>query len=157
MHISNGPRSKRSGKSFCCSWIVLTSPGGHWCPWWPHENHPWLFMLQRRLIDAVERLRSSWKLTLPGGEFLKQDDRLAPAYFSPEYKYFDQHLSHSAEKLRRGILQCFISFGYQKMLGIREKEGGGRTHVFPLKFFCITVPKNWVRQTVLCCVSENFR
>ena len=22
----------------------------------------------------------------------KQDGRLAPAYFSPEYKYFDQHL-----------------------------------------------------------------
>ena len=22
----------------------------------------------------------------------KQDSRLAPAYFSPEYKYFDQHL-----------------------------------------------------------------
>ena len=23
---------------------------------------------------------------------IKQDGRLAPAYFSPEYKYFDQHL-----------------------------------------------------------------
>ena len=25
-------------------------------------------------------------------QMIKQDDRLAPAYFSQEYKYFDQHL-----------------------------------------------------------------
>ena len=31
-------------------------------------------------------------VTYPSGTNQKQDGRLAPAYFSHEYKYFDQHL-----------------------------------------------------------------
>ena len=39
-------------------------------------------------------------------------------------KIFRQNfLSHSAENVRRGILQCFINFRYRKILGITE--GGG--------------------------------
>ena len=37
-------------------------------------------------------------------------------------------------------LECFTNFEYQKMLGIRE----GGIHDFPSKFFCLTVPKNFV-------------
>ncbi len=49
-------------------------------------------------------------------------------------------LSHSAdENFRRRILYCCIGFGYRKSL---EKRGGGWEYqVFPLKIFCLTVPK----------------
>ena len=65
----------------------------------------------------------------------------------------ESFMSHSAEKFRRGILLSFINFGYRKVLGIREVEGGG-FHVFPSKLLCLTVPKNFVEEQF--CVSENF-
>ena len=46
--------------------------------------------------------------------------------------------SQSAEKIRKGIFYCFISFGYRKMLCFR-----GLCHDFPAKFFCLTVPKHF--------------
>ena len=38
------------------------------------------------------------------------------------------------------------------MLGMKER-GGGRYHDFPLKMFCLAVPKNFVREPFL--VSEK--
>ena len=49
-------------------------------------------------------------------------------------------LSHSAEKFRRGTLQC-VTFGYRKFLCFREL-----CHDFVSKFFCLTVPKNFVEE-----------
>ena len=40
------------------------------------------------------------------------------------------------KNVRRGILQCFINFGYRKTLCIR-----GVNHDFLWEFFCLTVPK----------------
>ena len=51
----------------------------------------------------------------------------------------ENFLSHSAEKIRRAILHCFNNFGYRKSL---DKRGGIK--IFRRKFFCLTVPKNFV-------------
>ena len=64
----------------------------------------------------------------------------------------ENFLSRSAEKFRRGIFQCFISFWYRKMLGIRE----GEIHDFPSKTFCLTVPKIFVG-TPQCFTSFGYR
>ena len=61
--------------------------------------------------------------------------------------------THSAEKLRRGILFCFTNCRYRNMLGIKE---GGSIKLFRRKIFV-----SWCRifrtATLLCSVSENFR
>ena len=59
-------------------------------------------------------------------------------------------MSHSAEKLRRGALQCVINFGYQKILCFSR----GLCHDFPSKFCCLTVPKNFVGEPFF--VLQNF-
>ena len=59
--------------------------------------------------------------------------------------------SHSTEKLRRGTLLCS-----RKILvstNVRDKRGG-EYHNFPSKFFCLTVPKNFVGE--LISGIENF-
>ena len=40
----------------------------------------------------------------------------------------------------RGTFYCCISFGYRKSLN----NGGGESHDFPSKFFCLTVPEYFV-------------
>ena len=50
-------------------------------------------------------------------------------------------LSHSSEKIRRGTLLCFRKILVSK--NARDKRGGVY-HNFPSKFFCLTVPKNFV-------------
>ena len=54
--------------------------------------------------------------------------------------FVENFLSHSSEKLRRGILYCCNIFGYQKSLDKRE----GEYQDFPSKIFGLTVPKNFV-------------
>ena len=51
----------------------------------------------------------------------------------------ESFLSHSAEKFRRGTLQCVTNFGYRKISYFREL-----CHDFVSKIFCLTVPKNFV-------------
>ena len=58
-------------------------------------------------------------------------------------RYF--FLSRSAEKCRRGTIQFFINFGYQKSLDERV-GGGGECQEFPSKISCLTVPKNFAGQ-----------
>ena len=49
-------------------------------------------------------------------------------------------LSHSAENFRRGVLCCCIISASEKVwIG-----GGGEYQDFPSKFFCLTVPKNFM-------------
>ena len=53
-------------------------------------------------------------------------------------------LSHSAVKVRRGVLYCISILGYPKFLCLRRV-----CHDFPMRLFCLTVAKN-CRGTVLC-------
>ena len=57
--------------------------------------------------------------------------------------YVEIFLSRSAERLRRGILYCFIDFGYLKGL---DKRGGGEIQILRPNFF-LTVPKIFVRES----------
>ena len=63
----------------------------------------------------------------------------------------EKFLSHSAEKFRRGTLLCFRKFLVPK--NFRDKRGGGY-HDFLSKFFCLTVPKNFVGEPFRA--SQNF-
>ena len=49
----------------------------------------------------------------------------------------EKFFTHSAEKLRSGILYCFTIFRYRKMLRIKER---GEHQDFPPKGFCLIVP-----------------
>ena len=60
-------------------------------------------------------------------------------------------LSHSTEKPRRGTPLCFRKLLVSKI--VREKKGGGYRD-FPLKLFCLTVPKRFVEEPFA--VSESF-
>ena len=51
----------------------------------------------------------------------------------------EDFLSQSAKKGRGGTLLHFIEFGYRKKLCFR-----GKCHDFLSKFFCLTVPENFV-------------
>ena len=55
--------------------------------------------------------------------------------------FVQNFLSHSTEKLRRGTLLCSRKTLVSK--NVRDKTGG-EYHNFPSKFFCLTVPKNFV-------------
>ncbi len=49
----------------------------------------------------------------------------------------EKFFTHSAEKLRRGILYCFTNFRYRKMLRIKER---GQHQDFPPKSFWLILP-----------------
>ena len=84
---------------------------------------------------------------------IKQDGRLAPAYFSPNYKYFDQLLQTVKSKTTVLILvfKRFLQTSIPPLISVLYAKG---YHDFPLKKFCLTVPKNFVEEPF--CVSENF-
>ena len=83
----------------------------------------------------------------------KQDGRLAPAYFSPNYKYFDQLFQTVKNKTTVLILvfKEFLQTSIRPLISVLYAKG---YHDFPLKKFCLTVPKNFVEEPF--CVSENF-
>ena len=119
-----------------------------------------LFYWVLEIENFVHKSCICWKL--------KQDGRLAAAYFSHEYKYFDQHLptvknettgyhdfsfiflSHSAEKFRWGTLRCIKKFRVSKNF-MHQRGGISR---FSVENFCHTIPKNFVGEHFG--VSENF-
>ena len=78
---------------------------------------------------------------------------LAPAYFSPNYKYFDQLLQTVKNKTTVLILvfKEFLQTSIPPLISVLYAKG---YHDFPLKNFRLTVPKNFVVEPV--CVSENF-
>ena len=84
---------------------------------------------------------------------LKQDGRLAPAYFSPNYKYFDQLLQTVKNKITVLILvfEEFLQTSIRPLISVLYAKA---YHDFLLKNFCLTVPKNFVGKPF--CVSENF-
>ena len=78
---------------------------------------------------------------------------LALAYFSPNYKYFDQLLQTLTHKTTVLILvfKEFLQTSIPPLISVLYAKG---YHYFPLKNFRLTVPKNFVEEPV--CVSENF-
>ena len=83
----------------------------------------------------------------------KQDGRLAPAYFSPNYIYLDQFLQTIRNKTTVLILvfKEFLQTSVRPLISVLYAKG---YHDFPLKNFCLTVPKNFVEEPF--CVFENF-
>ena len=66
-------------------------------------------------------------------------------------------LSHTTEKLRTGTLLCFTKFLIPK-ISINNEEGeeeGGSITIFFKKFFCLTVPKKFVMESLN--VSQSFK
>ena len=83
----------------------------------------------------------------------KQDGRLAPAYFSPNYKYFIQLLQTVKDRTTVLIL-VFKEFLQTSIPPLISVTSAKRYHDFPLENFCLTVPKNFEEEPF--CVSENF-
>ena len=83
----------------------------------------------------------------------EQDGRLAPALFSPNYKYFDQLLQTVRNKITvlNLIFKEFLQTSIPPLISVVYAKG---YHDLPLKNFCLKVPKNFVEETF--CVSENF-
>ena len=79
---------------------------------------------------------------------------LALAYFSPNYKYFDQLLRTVRNKTTVLILvfKEFLQTSIPPLISVLYAKG---YHYFLLKNFCLTVPKNFAEEPV--CVSENLR
>ena len=76
---------------------------------------------------------------------------LAPAYFSPNYKYFDQLLQTVKNKTTVLILvfKEFLQTSIPQLISVLYAKGH---HDFPLKKFRLIVPKNFVEEPA--CVSE---
>ena len=103
-------------------------------------------------------LSCSWSVGFPSStnklfEKLQQDGRLAPAYFLPNYKYFDQFLQTVKNKTTVLILvfKELLQASNSPLISVLYAKG---YHDFPLKNFRLTVPKNFVEDPF--CVSENF-
>ena len=78
---------------------------------------------------------------------------LPAAYFSPNYKYFDQLLQTVKNKTTVLILvfKEFLQTSIPPLISVVYAKG---YHDFPLENFRLTVPKNFAEEPV--CVSENF-
>ena len=78
---------------------------------------------------------------------------LAPAFFSPNYKYFNQLLETVKNKNTVLILvfKEFLQTSIPPLISVLYAKG---YNYFPLKSFRLTVPKNLVDEPD--CVSENF-
>ena len=78
---------------------------------------------------------------------------LAPAFFSPNYKYFDQLLQAVKNKTTVLILvfKQFLQTSIPPLISVLYAKG---YHDFPLKNFRLTMLKNFVEEPF--CVSRNF-
>ena len=82
----------------------------------------------------------------------KQDGRLAPAYFSPNYKYFDQLLQTVKKTtVLNLVFKEFLQTSILPLISVLYARG---YHDFPSKLFCLTVPNHFVKEPF--CVSESF-
>ena len=83
----------------------------------------------------------------------KQDGRLAPAYFLPNYNYFDQLLQTVKNRTTVLILvfKEFLQTSIPPLISVISAE---RYHDFPLEKFCLIVPKKFEEEPF--CVSEGF-
>ena len=78
---------------------------------------------------------------------------LAPAYFSPNYKYFDQLLQTVKNKTTVSILvfKELLQTSVPPLISVLYAKG---YHDLLLKIFRLTVPKNFVEEPFF--VSQNF-
>ena len=83
----------------------------------------------------------------------KQDGRLAMAYFSPNYKYFDQLLQTVKNKttVLNLVFKEFFQTSIPPLISVLYGKG---FHNFPSKSFCLTVPNHFVEEPFY--VSESF-
>ena len=83
----------------------------------------------------------------------KHDGRLAPAYFSPNYKYFDQLLQMVKNKttVLNLVFKEFLQTSIPPLISVLYAKG---YHNFPLKNFRLILPKTFVGESY--CFSENF-
>ena len=84
--------------------------------------------------------------------FTKQDGRLAPAYSSPNCKYFDQLLQTIKNKTT--VLNLF--FKQTSIPPLISVLYAKRYHDFPLKNFCLIVPKNFVEEPVSVSLTSGI-
>ena len=63
----------------------------------------------------------------------------------------EKFLFHSAESFPRGSLYCCNNFRYRKNLD----KSGGSIKIFRGKFFCLTVPKNFVGEPFCAVFQKN--
>ena len=96
------------------------------------------FSIENLLSHSTEKLRRGTLLCFTKFLVPKKfmDKRGGVSQFSVNI-----FLSHSAEKFRRGTPQCVTNFGYWTILCFWEL-----CHDFVWKFFCLTVPKNFVEE-----------
>ena len=91
---------------------------------------------------------------------IKQDGRLAPAYFSPNYKYFDQLLQTVKNKttVLNLVFKEFLQTSIPPLISVLYAK---RYHSFRLKIFRLTLPEIFRWGTLLCfrkfLVSKNVR
>ena len=100
---------------------------------------------EQKLSDLANHRR---KKSTTNWENLKQDGRLAPAYFSPNYKYFDQLLQTVKNKTTVLILvfkEC-LQTSIRPLISVLYAKG---YHNFPLKKFSHSAEK-FRRGTLLC-------
>ena len=83
----------------------------------------------------------------------QQDGRQAPAYFSPNYKYFDQFLQ-TVENKTTVLISVFKEFLPTSIWPLISVLCAKRYHDFPSELFCLTIPKNFVGEPFD--VSEIF-
>ena len=84
---------------------------------------------------------------------VEQDGLLAPAYFSPNNKYFDQLLQTVKNKttVLNLVFKEFLQTSIPPLISVHHAKG---YHDLPLKNFCLTVPKNFVEEPFF--VSQKF-
>ena len=113
----------------------------------------------RRQITTGTKCRKVKRPHLTSLVNYKQDGRLAPAYFSPNYKYFDQLLQTVKNKTTVLILvfKEFLQASIRPLISVLYAKG---YHDFPLKKFGLTVPKIFVEEPFCfrnSLVSKNVR
>ena len=98
------------------------------------------------MITSVEKR----KLVVKIAWIMKQDGRLAPACFSPNYKCFDQLLQTVKNKttVLISFFKEFLQTSIRQLISVLYAKG---YHDFPLKNF---QPKSFVEEAF--CVSENL-
>ena len=79
--------------------------------------------------------------------------KAAPAFFSPNYKYIDQ-FSQTVENEATVLILVFKEFLQTSIRPLISVLYAKRYHDFPLKNFCVTVPKNIVEEPF--CASQKF-
>ena len=104
------------------------------------------------MMKNVKRVVWQKQPKLPFQKKLKQNGQLAPAYFSPEYKYFHQHLQtvKNETTVQNLVFEGFLQTSIPSLIFIfHEKEGVSRLSV---QNFCLIVPKNFVG--AIQCIRE---